>query len=107
MLLFRKTCHISELDHPCAHGEANTCWRDQKRYPDDICNYDLRCNGIDDYTNCLFGNIELKKYDENECSGIFVIRSALMAFSYEQKDFTYLTSFYSFKLTQHAAKEYR
>ena len=76
MRLFRKQYPVSELDHPCAHGGTNNCWREPKRYPDGICNYDLRCNGIDDYPQCLSGNIELKKYDENDCSGIIVIRIA-------------------------------
>ena len=80
MQLSKKRYLILELDHPCAHGETNNCWREPKKYPDDICNYDLRCNGIDDYPKCLSGTIELKKYDESNCSGIIVIITALLAY---------------------------
>ena len=92
MRLFKEKYHNSELDHPCAHQETTNCWREPKGYPDDICNYDLRCNGIEDYPKCLSGRIELKKHYENKCSGTIVIRSSLLSVvgsKNEKKDFIY------------------
>ena len=58
--------YIADLNHTCkSHNGPKGCWADP---PENICNFDLQCNGIDDYKYCSGVTYKLEDMDEMNCN---------------------------------------
>ena len=65
MIVLTQNFYILDLNHTCrSHEDLDGCWI---KPSGDICKFDLRCNGIDDYKYCSGESNKLRDMDEMNC----------------------------------------